>query len=184
MSRFRRCARLRSCWSAATDRRKLSCRRTFEIRHVIQREGPQPLSGMSTVPSVYGRSRPLTAWPAVIRGDPLHAGFLRRTLAYPRRPCPTALPSCGSLGECRKGRFGRWIHRRVRAFWPAFGRRRLPRQSHPNLVALTVFSGLTCRGLVSHHQDVPNPRLEITSSAAGVVRGRSDAVPNQWHISE
>jgi hypothetical protein len=35
----------------------------------------------------------------------------------------------------RKVRFARLIHRRVRAFWPAFGRRRLQRQSQPELLA-------------------------------------------------
>ena len=30
------------------------------------------------------------------------------------------------------------MHRRVRAFWPAFGRRRLRRPSQPVLVALRV----------------------------------------------
>ena len=45
MSQPRRCAGVRSCWSAASDRRKLSGLRTFEICHVIQREGPQRLSG-------------------------------------------------------------------------------------------------------------------------------------------
>jgi len=35
----------------------------------------------------------------------------------------------------RKVRFARLIHRRVRAFWPAFGRRRPRRRSEPALVA-------------------------------------------------
>ena len=35
-------------------------------------------------------------------------------------------------------RFARLIHRRVRAFGPALGRRRLRRRSHPGLVARTV----------------------------------------------
>src|SRR5215207_11608182 len=42
-------------------------------------------------------------------------------------------PSGGVERPRRMVRFVRLMHRRVRAFWPAFGRRRLRRQSQPDL---------------------------------------------------
>ena len=47
MAQPRRCAGRGKSWSSMTAERKLSCRRIFESRHVIQRECPQPLPGMS-----------------------------------------------------------------------------------------------------------------------------------------
>ena len=64
---------------------------------------------------------------------------LRRQLLVPGR---TRQRVHGALGGVerprRKVRFARLIHRRGRAFWPAFGRRRLRRQSQPDLVATSV----------------------------------------------
>ena len=44
-------------------------------------------------------------------------------------------PLGGVVRPRRVVRFARLIHRRVRAFWPAYGRRRLRRQFEPGLVA-------------------------------------------------
>ena len=62
MSQPRRCAGEGNRWSSTTVERKLSGRRIFESRHVIQRERPQPLPGMSTPdPPVDGDRGSLTA---------------------------------------------------------------------------------------------------------------------------
>jgi hypothetical protein len=42
MARFRRCAGVRTSWSRATVKRKLSARQLLDIRHVIQQERRQP----------------------------------------------------------------------------------------------------------------------------------------------
>jgi hypothetical protein len=52
----------------------------------------------------------------------------------PARPCSVA-PLGGVERPRRKERFARLTHRRVRAFWPTFRRRRLRRQSEPVLAA-------------------------------------------------
>lgn len=100
MSGFRRCAGAQSCWSPATVKRKLSSRRIFEIGHVIQRERPQRLSGVSTVPLVPSRrsqsgrrssGRALSCWTP------------RRGLAYSSgsgaAPCAEAVPSGGHVKD-------------------------------------------------------------------------------------
>jgi hypothetical protein len=120
----------------------------------------------------------------------LRAGSLRRTLAYPS----TAIPDCDALlwiprgveWRRRKGRFARWIHRRVRAFWPAFGWRRLPRQSQPNLVAThrvqRPYPPWSCAASTKMFRI---PRLEITSSATAGVRARAlrCCAPSRRYIS-
>jgi hypothetical protein len=87
---------------------------------------------------MYGRSGPLTFWLAVIRavlprwvstqdiGVSLDGHF--------RLLCPVVDPSVSGVAAPQGG-FARWIHRHVRAFWPAFGRHCLPRQAQSNLVA-------------------------------------------------
>jgi hypothetical protein len=69
---------------------------------------------------------------------------LREAVATPRVLKRSILDKCRELRGVPSGgverpsrvvRFTRLIHRRGRAFWQAFGRRRLRRQSQPDLVA-------------------------------------------------
>jgi hypothetical protein len=120
-------------------------------------------------------------------GRSLHAGSLRGAWRVPRRHsrllCPLVDPS-GSGVAPPQGTRARWIHRRVRAFWLAFGRRCLPgnlsRTWLPSPCPAALPTVVLCR--INH--DVPNPRLEITSSAAAGVLGRARRCrANQWYKS-
>jgi hypothetical protein len=72
-------------------------------------------------------------------------------------------------------RFARLIHRHVRALWPAFGRRRLRRQSEPDLAATqggaAALSGPPCRSRSTVHG---------RCGRAGVVNSPRRAAASPW----
>jgi hypothetical protein len=99
--------------------------------------GPRSVSVVAALAAGGGSCRPgcgfwwLLGWIKAVTGD-------RRSL-HGRSPVGSERPGLytlsGSVRPRRVVRFARLIHRRVRAFGPAFGRRRLRRQFQPDLLA-------------------------------------------------
>jgi hypothetical protein len=182
MSQPRRCARPRTRWSAATENRKLSCPRIFESCHVIQRERPQPLWGMSTpAPSAYSRSGSLTGLAPVIRA----AAFLRWTHArdwhsLAGRATHSWNASCGPSGGVerprRAVRFAGFIQRRSRVHGGHAGRYG-QRCQHSTAAARVKTSG---REDVGHGPDLRCAARHLGGSLAGRAGGRLPDGDRVW----